>query len=108
VRIPERVAKEINLPGSGLHRWLGRHPEAVISFNLPQEEDMYLYLLKEHPELGDGEAQAMSIAYYRHWTLVTDDIAARRIAESLRIRCLTAEQLFPRAQQGRFFIGNVP
>ena len=54
VRIPERVRKEVNLPGSGLHGWLERHPQVVITFTLPYEEDMYLYLLKEHPELDDG------------------------------------------------------
>lgn len=95
VRIPERVRKEVNLSGSGLHRWLERHTQVVITFTLPYEEDTYLFLLREHSELDDGEAQAISIAYNRRWTLVTEDTAARRVAERLSVQCISVQQLFP-------------
>jgi predicted nucleic acid-binding protein len=104
VRIPERVRKEVNLPGSGLHGWLERHPQVVITFTLPHEEDMYLYLLKEHSELDDGEAQAISIAYNRRWILVTEDAAARRVAERLSVQWISVQQLLtPPSTQLNFF-----
>jgi predicted nucleic acid-binding protein len=95
VKIPLRVQREVAKPGTALRHWLERHPNTVIHFNLPREEDMYLDLLRDHPGLGDGEAQAIAIAYVRGWTLVTEDKLPTRIATDLEIPVINVDKLFP-------------
>lgn len=95
VRIPERVIREVNLRGSRLAQWIERHPDAVVTYTLPEEDNLYLQLIKENPGLGDGEAQAIAVAYYRQWTMVTEDVYARRVADRAGVRCINIRDLFP-------------
>jgi predicted nucleic acid-binding protein len=77
--VPDRVAREVNKPGTRLHTWLKRHPKAITRF-VGEEGRLYLLFLREG--LDDGEAAALAMAEQRSATLVTDDKAARNLAVS--------------------------
>lgn len=71
ILIPEKIAKEVNLPQSPLHRFLIRYPEVVTSFQNGEDEE-YLWI-RSQVGIDDGEAAAMAIALKRKFTLVIDE-----------------------------------
>lgn len=84
--IPQRVAREVNKPGTRLERWLRRNAQLVVMM-LPEEGRRYLEFLRQ-PEIHDGEAAALATALHRNAHLVTDDVAAQRKAASHGLRWL--------------------
>ncbi len=83
--VPYRVAKEVNLPRTRLSTWLRNHSRIVTQF-VREEGRLYLEFVRDG--LDDGEAAALAVAANRAATLVSDDKAARRMAESKRVRCI--------------------
>ena len=94
--VPSGVAREMNPdnPGTPLDtkKWLSR---GIIShFNDNNEEALYKSLIL-NPAVDDGEAQAMTLAYYRNATLVIDEKKQGevwRIAQSYGIHCITSDE----------------
>lgn len=86
VLIPEKVAKEVNMPNSPLHRFINRYPQVVTPFQANEEE---LYL-KVRSQIGidDGEAAAIAVALKRNLPLVIDDMKGKTKSENHGIKTL--------------------
>lgn len=54
----------------------------LTALNTPDEFRLFGQLLKT---LHSGEAACLAIAYYRHWTFLSDDKAARRASATLNV-----------------------
>jgi len=86
VLIPEKVAKEVNMPNSPLHRFINRYPQVVTPFQA-NEEEVYL---KVRSQIGidDGEAAAIAVALKRSLPLVIDDMKGKNKSENHGIKTL--------------------
>jgi len=83
-RVPYFVAKEINKSTrkSDLKAWLQRNQERVVRFIKDEGTRYYELLQQVETKIGEGEAAAIAIAIQRGWTLVIDDMPARKKANS--------------------------
>jgi len=90
VWVPDRVAREVEQPGSRLGEWVRRNPRVVTRFETGPESSLYIRLLRQTtPKLHDGEAAAIAIAATRRATLVTNDKASKRKASEFHVRYVT-------------------
>jgi predicted nucleic acid-binding protein len=91
--VPDRVAREIAKPRTGLAAWLSKHPGVVSRFATAQESSLYLSLMQQAtPKVDDGEAAAIALCRERRLLLVTEDKAARRKAEEHNVAWVNAEE----------------
>jgi predicted nucleic acid-binding protein len=72
VLIPEKVAGEVNQPGTPLSLFLASHPEVKTPSQSDEEGDEFLRLTRQR-EIHDGEAAAMAVAKFRKLPLVIDE-----------------------------------
>lgn len=94
VRVPHRVAREVNKPGTDISQWLVKNPSNIVRNFLPEESALYLRLLqRSNPRIHDGEAAAIALSFHRGWILVIDDRVPRILAEGLGIKTLSTEEL---------------
>ncbi len=84
--VPEKVAGEVDQPGTPLANFLKRHPEVKVGLSQP-EEDKYLEIRRQ-PGIDDGEAAAIALALNRALLLVIDDVKGRAKAQNHGINCL--------------------
>jgi len=96
--VPSRVAKEVNRRGSPLATWLNRGK--VADFVVDSEGQLFLMLRRRERLLSDADIQGVVIAHHREGTYVVNEKAASRVAQSLGVECLNAEEFlrefFPR------------
>lgn len=95
VLIPEKVAREVNVPNSPLHRFINRYPQVITSFQ-PNEEEAYLRI-RSQLGIDDGEAAAIAVALKRKLPLVIDDIKGKTKSENHGIRTLSWQDFIGQA-----------
>jgi predicted nucleic acid-binding protein len=86
VLIPEKVAKEVNMSNSPLHRFINRFPQVITPFQA-NEEEVYLRV-RSQIGIDDGEAAAIAVALKRNLPLVIDDIKGKTKSENHGIKTL--------------------
>lgn len=86
ILIPEKVALEVNMPNSPLHRFINKYPDVVTDFQVSEEEE-YLRV-RSQVGIDDGEAAAIAIATKRNLPLVIDDRKGKNKAENHGIQTL--------------------
>jgi predicted nucleic acid-binding protein len=86
--IPEKVAVEVNMPNSPLHRLISRYPFIVHPFQNYEEEEEYLKI-RGQSGIDDGEAAAIALASKRNLPLVIDDKMGKMKAENHGIETLS-------------------
>jgi len=86
VLIPEKVALEVDMPNSPLHRFISKYPDVVTPFQNSEEEEY----LRTRSQVGidDGEAAAIAVALKRKLPLVIDDRKGKTKAENHEIQTL--------------------
>lgn len=94
ILIPEKVAQEVNLPNSPLHRFILRYPDVVTPFQHNEEEE-YLRI-RSQVGIDDGEAAAIAIALTRDLPLVIDDKKGRAKAGGHGIKTASWEDFINR------------
>ena len=88
VRIPEKVADEVNQHGTPLRKFLVRFPDVVTGFKDNKEAEEYLRILAQ-PGIHKGEAAAIAMAVTRRLRLVVDDNRPREKANSHGVQTLS-------------------
>ena len=73
ILIPERVGREVNVPGSALRRFILAYPDVVTPFVSVGERHEYLRFCSQLRVIHEGEASAMAIALSRKKCLVIDE-----------------------------------
>jgi predicted nucleic acid-binding protein len=87
VLIPEKVAVEVNMPNSPLHKFISKYPGVVTSFQMTEEEE-YLRV-RSQVGIDDGEAAAIAISTNRRLPLVIDDKKGKTKAENHGVKTLS-------------------
>jgi len=87
ILIPEKVAVEVNMPNSPLHKFISKYPGVVTSFQKTEEEEY----LRVRSQIGidDGEAAAIAISTNRRLPLVIDDKKGKTKAENHGVKTLS-------------------
>jgi predicted nucleic acid-binding protein len=87
VLIPEKVAQEVNMPNSPLHRFITKYPHVITLFQ-KNEEDEYLKI-RSQIGIDDGEAAAITIALMRKLPIVIDDLKGKRKSENHGVKTVS-------------------
>lgn len=97
VLIPEKVAGEVNQPGTPLSRFILAYPEVVTPFLSAHEEHEYLRVRRQ-PGIHDGEASAIAVALSRKKSLVIDEKETRATGKAREhgIEALTSQEFVKR------------
>lgn len=87
ILIPEKVAVEVNMPNSPLHKFISKYPGVVTSFQKIEEEEY----LRVRSQIGidNGEAAAIAISTNRRLPLVIDDKKGKTKAENHGVKTLS-------------------
>lgn len=88
--VPSRVAKEVNKRASPLATWLKKG--RVANFIVGSEGQLFMRLRQQETLLSDADIQGIIIAHHRRGTYVVEEKASRRVAESLGVKCLNADE----------------
>jgi predicted nucleic acid-binding protein len=87
ILIPEKVAVEVNMPNSPLHKFISKYPTVVTSFQKTEERE-YLRV-RSQVGIDDGEAAAIAISSNRRLPLVIDDKKGQTKAGNHGIKTLS-------------------
>jgi len=87
ILIPEKVAVEVNMPNSPLHKFISKYPAVVTSFQKTEEEE-YLRV-RSQVGIDDGEAAAIAISSNRRLPLGIDDKKGKTKAGNHGIKTLS-------------------
>ncbi|HEY83298.1 MAG TPA: hypothetical protein G4O01_08460 [Dehalococcoidia bacterium] len=87
--VPYKVAKQVNSSGAPAEtkNWLNSGKPTDFVTN--DERRMFMRLRVQEKLLEDPDIQGIVLAYYRNGTYVVDEGRARKVAESLGIRCIS-------------------
>lgn len=104
--VPSRVAKEVSKGTSPLATWLRKGN--VANFIVDGENQLFMKIRVQEKLLSDADIQGIVIAQQRKATYVVDEAAAKRVAETLGVRCLKTNDFLKEflGQQLSFFESN--
>ncbi len=90
--VPSKVAKELNSTGAPKEtkNWLNSGRAATFSVN--SEKELFMKLRVQEKLLHDPDIQGLVIAHHRKGTYVVNEVRATRVAQSLGLRTLKAQQ----------------